>query len=899
MFLTLTTRKRPFILFFLLASLAWVALVAIGVSLASKRQENLSLEELKRQSEMTIRELETEIEKNIQLLQYSVSLLSRESQILHAVARENARPGLLDISEEARRALFEKQTSLRHLNADLRDARDDIELIENIWVMRHDGVTIASSNADAQNCLVGMRAHMRQYFIDAIAGKKGYQFARGAGGTPSGFYFSAPVYQDSKVIGVVASKVNLATFRAWPRETNGLLIDRYDVIIKSNNPQYEMMALEHSTVHTLSEEQLLYRYGITEFPVLSITEWDSTFHPQIMKIGSEDTPYLMSSSRLMDERLRSVVMTDISAVLGRATSWNFLAVVTGCGILFLLALTCLYYYYNRLQVLQRKSAISIQTINREKAHADRYRSQFAIAHINLDNFSTLNYNLTDQTANEILLQMEMRIQNAIHDVGQLLLSERDMFVVLIKDIRQRPDIGVIVERIQSAVSQALDVHGTDRQFTATLGIAVYPADAQTAEEMLACANLALRSVMGTRPGGHAFYRPEMSQNLQSYYQMISEMKQSLEDRDFFLVYQPQLSLITGKVIGCEALVRWKHPVRGIVSPAEFIPIAESTGFIHDLGPWILDEANRQFSDWKDRLDPNFAMSVNISPEQFLSDDLLEQVKDVLLRHHISPGELQMEITETQMMSDPERTHEIIREFHKLGLLVSIDDFGTGYSSLAYLRKFEANTLKIDRAFIKELVTNAADQAVVHAIINLARSLDYKVLAEGVETNEQLRMLIDMGCHAVQGFYFSRPLEPDDFMRFYLQAKSSGSFMWSEMATQSIAVSLEDYVDVIFTKQPFEIPNPFSGFHVSLEVQVSYNSTSGEPDWTNDPIWDAHVTAEHRLPEDTIVLQARLPPDSSMHATLTDPRNERHSPLAAKGVYRLLMTRLGRIFQESA
>ena len=768
--MTLNSDARPYVLFLLVASLAWVCLALLSTHLYTNHTESRQLRKLAEQNIGAVRDLEAGMGRNLQLMQYTVAPYSRWSGTVNSIATENHNTGINALSQENRRHYYERQPRLRYLNTELAMALEVSDMLDHIWVMKADGTTIASSNAYAEDSFVGARFEHRDYFKDAMSGKKGYQYATGSITGVPGIYFSSPVYQDSLIIGIVASKVNLSAFSSWVYQANGMLIDRYGVIIKASAPHFELMALSDSTYESLTENQRLLRYGKTGFAQLAMTPWQGGDYSSIMQLGDDPTPYHVAYTQFVDDRLRMMVITDVSDVLDRTGSRFFLVLLSAGGVLLIFSGTGVHYYFRRLQNIQQREQVTLQKINSARVRADAANSHFAIMEFSLDNFASISTDLGFKNSDFVLNTVGSRISQAISGLAQLLQSNRDAFVVLLEDMDNRQDAERVFARVQNAIAQPLEVQGQELTLSASVGIAMYPADAQTAQQLLQRANTALKSIFGTRVACHAFYNPEMSSNFDAYSQLIVEMKQSLDDRDFFLVYQPLLSLTTGQMIGCEALVRWKHPDRGTVSPGEFIPIAESTGFIHKLGPWILDEACRQASEWQKEHGMSIKVSVNISAEQFLRGDLLQQVWEAVARHGITPEQLELEITETLLMSDTERTLGIIQGFQERGLQVSIDDFGTGYSSLAYLRKFDANILKIDRAFIQEMVSNKSDLAVVSAIISMAKNLDYQVIAEGVETLEQLVLLMELGCHAIQGFGFSRPLPPDEFARFFMGHK---------------------------------------------------------------------------------------------------------------------------------
>lgn len=761
-------KRQPFVLFFLFASLTWAVLAWFSTRLYTSWQAEQTLETIEQSARKGTNELEDGLGRTILLLQYVTDILSRYENIREAVSRENHQPAISRQPEEQRRAYYEKQQHLALINAELAHAAKDANVISNIWIMRKDGITIAAGNATNHDSFVGTSFDYRTYFLDGISSKKGHQYAVGLRSKEPGLFFASPIRHNNRTIGVVASKVNLSYFYNWVSQTNGILIDKYGVIIQAANHQFEMMSLPDAAVHMLSEKKRMERYSRTEFPVLSIAPWEGTHEAPLMQIGDQPSPFYVMSTKIMGDELTLMTAIDASSLLARTEHQLFLIILIGGGMLLFLVLTVVAYQFQILQRIRQRRAMAKQLINREISRADTTGKQFAVMYIDMDAFKEVNDTFGYETGDDILQTINGRIQQVIRKTDTIIRRTEDTFITLLNDIGSPSDVESIVIKIQEAIHSPLDVSGVTLRLTASIGIAMYPADGQTASQILRHADTALYSVKEKGRAAYAFYHTQMSVDLAARNRLDADMAKGLERREFFLVYQPQLSLITGQLIGCEALIRWQHPTRGVISPAEFIPVAERTGFINSLGPWILDEACRQVKAWNNELGAAIRVAVNISPIQFQRRDLLNSIKVVLEKHALPPSQLELEMTETLMMTDTERVLLIIQELQELGMQISIDDFGTGYSSLAYLRKFDANVLKIDRAFVNDMVTNVNDHAIISAIINMANSLEYQVIAEGVETTEQYALLKELGCHAIQGYWFSKPLPPDDFFRFYSQ-----------------------------------------------------------------------------------------------------------------------------------
>ena len=325
----------------------------------------------------------------------------------------------------------------------------------------------------------------------------------------------------------------------------------------------------------------------------------------------------------------------------------------------------------------------------------------------------------------------------------------------------------------AAISSPFRIQENAISLSASIGISLYPHDGETTPLLLRHAEAAMVDVKSRGRGDYTFYETKMSVELAARKALEADMERALDNNEFFLVYQPKLSLAMGGISGCEALLRWKHSSGRVIPPNEFIPIAERSGFINVLGEWVINEACRQAREWEAGFGKVIPVSINLSAVQFQRSDLVDIIRRAIRCYDIDPSELEMEITETILMDDTRRTLDILEEIKMLGIRISIDDFGTGYSSLAYLKQFAADALKIDRIFVKDMESNSNSHAIISAIISMANNLDYQIVAEGVETREQHDLLLEMGCTEIQGLWFSRPLTPDAFADFYKKIRDTG------------------------------------------------------------------------------------------------------------------------------
>jgi predicted signal transduction protein with EAL and GGDEF domain len=339
----------------------------------------------------------------------------------------------------------------------------------------------------------------------------------------------------------------------------------------------------------------------------------------------------------------------------------------------------------------------------------------------------------------------------------------DEFIVLARDLSAAGDAEAIAAKLLAGLREPFRVRSQEIHISVSAGVSVFPADGAAFDVLLRRAETALRCAKDAARGSFRLYRPDMHTLADDRLTLESELRQALQQNQLELHYQPKVDIATNRVRSAEALIRWRHPLRGLVAPNIFIPIAEETGLIVPIGEWVMREACRQMRAWLDSGMSPVRVSVNLSAKQFRHGDLATIVRSALDEARLEPGYLELELTESSVMLDPEKSIATLRLLSQMGVHISIDDFGTGYSSLSYLRRFPLDKLKIDRSFVRELMSNPDDASIVKAIISLAHSLRLRVVAEGVETADQLEFLRELGCDQYQGFYCSPAVPPDAFV----------------------------------------------------------------------------------------------------------------------------------------
>ena len=391
--------------------------------------------------------------------------------------------------------------------------------------------------------------------------------------------------------------------------------------------------------------------------------------------------------------------------------------------------------------------------------------------IDLDNFKDINDTLGHNTGDMLLLEVTRRLRDHLEPTDWLIRHAGDDFIALLPGASQ-DRAAALAQQLLHSLAEPLELAGEDLSMTASIGIALCPADAADFDPLLHKAETAMYRVKDEGRNHYCFFTPELQARSSRTLSLAQALKHAQQRGELSLVYQPQIALDGERIVGIEALLRWNSPQWGHVSPGEFIPIAESTGLIVPLGEWVLRTALAQLRVWRDLGLPPLLLAVNLSAVQFNQTDLPELIAQVLQEAGVPPQCLELELTEAVAMKNPEAAAARIAALESQGVQLSIDDFGTGYSSLSYLKRFRLHKLKIDQSFVRELDHDTEDQAIVMAIIQLARSLGLRTLAEGVETPEQLAFLRQHGCQLVQGYHFSKPLPPTQLLDFVRQRSSA-------------------------------------------------------------------------------------------------------------------------------
>lgn len=413
-------------------------------------------------------------------------------------------------------------------------------------------------------------------------------------------------------------------------------------------------------------------------------------------------------------------------------------------------------YFDALTDLPNRLLLK-DRLNQMLTRAKRHNKQIALLFLDLDHFKRINDTLGHDVGDQLLKIVANRLQSALRHCDSICRLGGDEFVVLSDMVNDQNDATIIAEKIHGVLKEPLVLKNKEVFITTSIGISMYPADGDDADTLIKNADAAMYQSKDGGRDDYRFYSSNTNAQVLQRLLLANDLRKALDQDEFFLVYQPQINLKTGKTTGVEALLRWDHPTLGGLSPAEFIPLAEETGLILPIGRWVLATACRQIREIQQQSGAFFRLAINLSAKQFRDVGLVSSIRELLDATGLSAESLELEITESTLMENIDSARHTILQLKEMGLALAIDDFGTGYSSLSYLHYFPLQRLKVDKTFVRRLSTHPEDSAITEAIIVMAHTMGLKVVAEGIENREELDFLTDKGCDEAQGYYFSRPL----------------------------------------------------------------------------------------------------------------------------------------------
>ncbi|MCW9014270.1 MAG: EAL domain-containing protein [Gammaproteobacteria bacterium] len=402
------------------------------------------------------------------------------------------------------------------------------------------------------------------------------------------------------------------------------------------------------------------------------------------------------------------------------------------------------------------------------SRAMRNQENFALLFIDIDNFKVINDSMGHEAGDKLLISITQRLRETLRMSDTIARLGGDEFTVVLENLSEPEAVILVVKNLLEKISEPIEISGREVHIGASIGISMYPDDGISFGNLLKNADTAMYRAKDLGRNTFQFYTAEMSEIAMRRLELENSLRNAVESQDFVIFYQPKYDFKRGKCCGMEALVRWDHPEKGIVSPDEFIPLAEETGLIVPLGEWVIKTACAQYSLWKQAGYVLNNISINVSARQFHEQDITGLFQQVLQETGLNPAEIEIELTESTLISNQRKARGIINELHDMGLLIALDDFGTGYASMSYLKDFPIDTVKIDRSFVRDIPDDKEDTAIVKAITGLAEALGLSLIAEGVETEQQIMFLKDIGCLHGQGYYWSKPVSALEFERTILR-----------------------------------------------------------------------------------------------------------------------------------
>jgi diguanylate cyclase (GGDEF)-like protein/PAS domain S-box-containing protein len=502
------------------------------------------------------------------------------------------------------------------------------------------------------------------------------------------------------------------------------------------------------------------------FRILDATSRETTPNPMDRAIGQDQTVHLPSNCILIRRDGSEIPIEDSVAPIhdreGQAT--GAVIVFRDVSAARAMALQMTHSAHHDFLTGLPNRMLFNDRVNQSIFLAWRHMKKVAVLFLDLDGFKHINDSLGHPIGDKLLQSIAKRLVDCVRVSDTISRQGGDEFVVLLSEMEQSEDAAISARRMLQAVAEAHSIDQHDLHVTASIGVSVYPDDGLDAETLIKNADTAMYQAKENGRQSYQYFKPAMNVRAVERQSIEESLRRALERQEFALHYQPKINLRTGEITGAEALIRWTHPTRGPVAPGQFIPVAEDCGLILPIGNWVLREACKQARAWLDAGLPLRTMAVNISAMEFRHEHFLEGVFAILKDTGLDPRCLELELTESVLMKHAGSTESILRILRARGVQLAVDDFGTGYSSLSYLRKFSIDALKIDQSFIRQITSAPDETTIVAAVISMGRSLKLRVVAEGVETLQELKFLQAHECDEAQGYYFSRPVLPEQFAR---------------------------------------------------------------------------------------------------------------------------------------
>ena len=738
----------------------------------------------------------------------AIPLVTAELPTIVRATERYAREPAIRQADASPKAYWSAQPELENVNAQLRELAKTLQ-VDLIFVLNAEGYSIASSNSDTPESTVGTLYADRIYYKDAIIGNRAQQYAVGRTTNIPGFFYSAPVRSKGQITGVVVIKHNITQFQGLLDPYQAFVTDNHDVIILARDPALLQHMLSNARFLNLDETQRLKQYKRTDFPILTQAPWGGGLPEFLMRLDGLASPALHVERALPVGGLAIHVYQEIPEIKTiQRERWVMTIALALAGIaVFGLSHQLIAYlrnlrqsklmaeaesgrlhetlsdrerelrrlaYVDTLTNLPNRNAL-LQKMHRTIADALAHDRYGAIFLINMDGLKLINDRLGHAAGDALLVELGSRLKMCGDTDCYVSRLASDEFVLVFEPGASTTDATILAvqefgTRLQERITAAYLVSDHTVHITGNIGVTLFGAGlSNTPEALLREVDVAMYEAKQSHRGGIHFFDENIRKALETRAELGNRLLRALRANEFVQVYQPQLDA-QGRVAGVEALIRWHDEVLGHVSPATFIPLAETLHIVADIDRWVLARACQTAAQWAN--DPALAqipISVNVSGEFFTMKNFVDEVTNTMTTYGARPEQLMLELTEGTLIADSEQNQQNIDYLHRLGIKVAIDDFGTGNSSLSYMQRFTVDQLKIDQSFVRDMLNDERSFAIVEFIIRLAHALNYHTLAEGVETAAQHEKLRTLGCTLFQGYLFSKALPEGECASFIRQS----------------------------------------------------------------------------------------------------------------------------------
>ena len=725
-------------------------------------------------------DLSDSIKRNLNYLHGVPDLFSELLRVKWAVTRFGTSTIPSPLPIEARVQKWSNDKALRNLNQYLDFSARSLN-VDLIYVINAAGDTIAASNWDTPTSGLGINVAERSLYTLNRNGQSGVQYAVGKATKIPGLFFSTPIFIDGKFFGAVAAKADVPSLSFLTKQINAFVSDDNGVIILAHNKELEMNSLPDAAIFKLSRQAQLALYQRDSFPILKIEPWDDKRLASLVRIQGENIPHILVSKKLTEFNLNVYVDSEITAIPSLQRNYFWFTLLLGAlgSALILIASSSIHYFlairkskallwkqanFDTLTALPNRDMLR-DRLTQEIKKTDRSGLPLAVMLIDLDQFKEVNDTLGHDMGDILLVEAARRIASCVRDSDTVARQGGDEFIVLLPQLTNISHVEDIAQKIIIQLAEPFHLRNEIAHISASLGITLYPDDASGIDGLMKNADQAMYVAKGNGRNRFSYFTAALQESAQKRLHLIKDLRVALANNQFRVYFQPIVELATGKAHKAEALLRWIHPQHGMVDPADFIPLAEETHLIIDIGAWVRMESAVWCKRWNDLCADGFQVSVNRSPIEFMDDSGVASVAtfvDYLREHNMSGKNFVFEITEGMLLNLSSSVSNELIALRDAGIQVSLDDFGTGYSSLSYLKKLDIDYLKIDRSFVSNLEPDSDDLALCEAIISMAHKLGLEVIAEGVETGQQRDLLINANCDYAQGYLFSRPIPPEEF-----------------------------------------------------------------------------------------------------------------------------------------